>query len=166
MELSSWDRLMSRARCSREGAEGAPIAVNEGSGKDTASDSLFDEVHVVVEASSVGVSEDNIVVDEHGSCIAALVEAEMALLKVRSRKVGGDDGACPKAFGVFVGVVGKGVTEGAGRRNGVDGVVDVSVIAAPPVPMPASFDGDAAPWANLERRGVGMDPKVGPSCAN
>ena len=69
--------------------------MNEGSSINTASNSLINEVLVVVETSSVGVSKDYVMIDEHGSCIAAFVEAEMALLKVRSRKVEGDDGACP-----------------------------------------------------------------------
>ena len=98
--------MMLRAGCGEICAEGAPFAVNEGGSINAASNSLVDQVFVVVESSSVGVGEDVVVIGEHGCCIAAFVEAEMALLKVRSRKVEGDDGACPEAFGVNVGVVG------------------------------------------------------------
>ena len=44
----------------------------------------------------------------------------------------------------------------------MDVVVDVGVIAALPVPMPAGFVGVAAPWADLEGGSKGVDPGVGP----
>ena len=58
------------------------------------------------------------------------------------------------------------VPQGADRSDSVDGVVDVGVVAAFPVPVLAGFGCDTAIGAKLESRGVGMDPSIGPSCTN
>ena len=118
--------------------------------EDTATNPLIDQMGFTVETSSVGVGEDDVVVSQHCGRVGTFGEAKLGVVVVGPRKIERDDGPGPEAFGVLVGFVGKSSSQAAGGGDGMDRVVDVGVVIAAPVSVPAGFDDTFwAPFADL-----------------